>query len=153
MRRCRSTASRHGSPPRSATVPLLARSRPSSTRIVVDLPAPLGPRKPVMSPGATVRSRPSRALVRPNVLTNPCISTAGWVAPLVLARCRDVAVIVISSSRVAERNALFAPGEKRLVHRRVGHQAVGVQLQGGQHHVLGVVAKDGTQVGGVVVHL
>ena len=46
-------------------VPPSARSRPSSTRMVVDLPAPFGPRNPAMSPGATVRSRPSSALVRP----------------------------------------------------------------------------------------
>ena len=58
------------------------RSRPSSTRMVVDLPAPLGPRKPVMSPGATVRSRPSSALVRPKDFDRPRISTASCGAYL-----------------------------------------------------------------------
>ena len=39
--------------------------------MVVDLPAPLGPRKPWTSPGDTVRSRPSSARNWPNVLTRP----------------------------------------------------------------------------------
>src|SRR6188472_4486232 len=135
MRRCRATASRHGSPPSSRTEPASARSRPSSTRIVVDLPAPFGPRKPVMLPGATVKSSPSNAWVRPKDLTRPWISTAGAEVLPVLARCIDVAVIVISFRWVTERNALFALREERLVHRRVGEQAVGVELQCGQHHV------------------
>ena len=71
------------------------------------------------------------------------ISTARWVPPPVLARRSDVAVIVISLGRTAERNSFFVLCEKRLVHRRVGHQAVGVELQRGQHHVLGVVAQHG----------
>src|SRR5689334_13614462 len=41
--------------------------------MVVDLPAPLGPRKPCTSPGSTSRSSPSRALVVPNVFTRPWI--------------------------------------------------------------------------------
>ena len=65
---------RHGSPPNSRTSPASLRSSPSRTRIVVDLPAPLGPRKPCTSPPATVRSSPSRARVVPNVLTSPRIS-------------------------------------------------------------------------------
>src|SRR2546427_6336213 len=44
---------------------------PSDVRIVVVLPEPLGPRRPKIVPGSTVRSRPSRARVRSNVLTNP----------------------------------------------------------------------------------
>lgn len=34
-------------------------------RIVVDFPAPLGPRKPVTVPGAMVRSIPSTAIFLP----------------------------------------------------------------------------------------
>src|SRR3546814_11721095 len=70
-RRCRSAASRHGSLPSTSTPPASARSSPRSTLIVVDLPEPLGPRKPCTSPVATSRSRPSRARVGPNVLTIP----------------------------------------------------------------------------------
>ncbi len=62
-RRCNATASAHGSPPSSSTRPPSARSRPSRIRIVVDLPAPLGPRNPWIVPGSTSRSRPSSAVV------------------------------------------------------------------------------------------
>ena len=68
-RRCRETASRHGSPPRTTASPESARSIPSRTRIVVDFPDPLGPRNPCTSPVATSRSSPSSARVLPNVLT------------------------------------------------------------------------------------
>src|ERR1700754_4078599 len=39
--------------------------------MAVDLPAPLGPRKPCTSPRRTSRSSPSRARVRPKLLTSP----------------------------------------------------------------------------------
>src|SRR3954452_8012574 len=63
------TASRQGSRPKTSAVPLSVRSSPSSARIVVDLPAPLGPRKPCTSPGRTCRSSPSRARTLPKLLT------------------------------------------------------------------------------------
>jgi hypothetical protein len=40
-------------------------------RIVVDLPAPLGPRKPVTTPGLTVKLRPSTATFPPYRLVSP----------------------------------------------------------------------------------
>src|SRR5450631_812388 len=52
--------------------------RPRTTRIVVDLPAPLGPRKPWTSPGATSRSSPSRARTGPKVLVRPSVRMTGW---------------------------------------------------------------------------
>src|SRR5712675_2622536 len=39
--------------------------------MVVDLPAPLGPRKPSTSPLATVRSIPDTAVIEPNFLVRP----------------------------------------------------------------------------------
>ena len=45
--------------------PAVAVSRPRIIRIVVDLPAPFGPRKPVTWPAETVRSRASTARVSP----------------------------------------------------------------------------------------
>src|SRR5436309_5772264 len=45
-------------------------------RIVVDLPAPLGPRNPCTSPVATVRSSPSNAFVCPKDLWSPETSRA-----------------------------------------------------------------------------
>jgi hypothetical protein len=49
----------------TVTLPEVGRSRPRIIRIVVDLPAPLGPRKPVTRPGSTVKVMPSTAAVAP----------------------------------------------------------------------------------------
>jgi len=45
--------------------PVSGRSNPTIIRIVVDLPAPLGPRKPVTTPGSTVKLRSSTAVWAP----------------------------------------------------------------------------------------
>ena len=51
--------------------------------MVVDLPAPLGPRKPKTSPGRTSRSRRSTAVVVPKRLVRPSVRTAaGDDAPM-----------------------------------------------------------------------
>src|SRR5262245_25741790 len=44
------------------------------TRMVVDLPAPFGPTKPVTCPGRTVKVIPSSATVEPNRLRRPLTS-------------------------------------------------------------------------------
>jgi hypothetical protein len=44
---------------------LVGRASPRITRMVVDLPAPLGPTNPVTCPGVTVNDRPSTATVGP----------------------------------------------------------------------------------------
>src|SRR4051812_5546528 len=64
---------RYGRPPTSAW-PSSTASRPTITRIVVDLPAPFGPTKPVTCPGRTVNDSPSRATVDPNRLRSPATS-------------------------------------------------------------------------------
>src|SRR3954454_5993975 len=48
--------------------------------MVVDFPAPLGPRNPCTSPGCTTRSSPSRARAAPNVLTSWRTSITGLAA-------------------------------------------------------------------------
>ena len=50
-----------GGRPSTSASPALGRSRPSSARIVVVLPAPLGPRKPVTVPASTEKERSSTA--------------------------------------------------------------------------------------------
>ena len=65
--------SRYGVPPNVA-VPAVARTSPSSTRRVVVLPAPFGPRNPVTRPGSTVKLRSSTAVTCPNCLLSPEIS-------------------------------------------------------------------------------
>ena len=73
-----------------------ARRRPSRIRIVVDLPAPLGPRKPCTSPRHRRRSRPSRALTVPNLLVSPWIPMAG---PTVEAADRSIVGNVLTRRR------------------------------------------------------
>src|ERR1019366_1804749 len=49
--------------------PEVGLSKPQSMRMVVDLPAPFGPRKPKTSPLVTARLRRSTATKSPNFLT------------------------------------------------------------------------------------
>ncbi len=48
--------------------------KPASMRIVVDLPAPFGPRKPSTSPRATLNVTSSTAVKLPKRLVRPVIS-------------------------------------------------------------------------------
>ena len=49
--------------------------------MVVDLPAPFGPRKPNVSPRATSKSMPRTASMSPYFLVSPETCTAGGRAP------------------------------------------------------------------------
>ena len=51
--------------PATVVLPLVGLSNPRINRMVVDLPEPLGPRKPVTAPGRTVNDRSSTATVFP----------------------------------------------------------------------------------------
>src|SRR5436309_2181913 len=55
--------------PLISTRPAVGLSSPAMIRIVVVLPAPFGPRKPWISPGATSRLTPSTAVKAPYFLT------------------------------------------------------------------------------------
>src|SRR5882724_11199510 len=57
-----------------SAVPTVGESRPSITRIVVVLPAPFGPRKPVTFPGWTAKLSPSTAVTGPKRLVSPLTS-------------------------------------------------------------------------------
>src|SRR5271157_81220 len=57
--------------------PDVGRSKPHSIRIVVDLPAPLGPRKPNISPGCASNEIWSTATKSPNFLTRSLTNTDG----------------------------------------------------------------------------
>src|SRR5438067_5005117 len=54
---CSGAACARGGRPLTVTEPLVGSSRPRIIRIVVDFPAPFGPRKPVTVPGRTVNVR------------------------------------------------------------------------------------------------
>ena len=51
--------------PATSAVPLVGRTSVQRMPMVVDLPAPLGPRKPKISPGRTSRSMPRTAWIWP----------------------------------------------------------------------------------------
>src|ERR1044071_3103915 len=63
-----------------SAVPLVGESRPRTTRIVVDFPAPFGPRKPVTFPGWTAKLSPSTAVTGPNRFVSPPTSIPAGLA-------------------------------------------------------------------------
>src|SRR5689334_6994875 len=76
--------------------PAVGLSSPAIMRMVVVLPAPLGPRKPWISPGSTERLTPSTAVNDPYLLTSAstAIMPSGGLGPAVgaavPARDRDL---------------------------------------------------------------
>src|SRR5437870_416811 len=58
--------------PLTSAWPASSASRPMMMRIVVDLPEPFGPRKPVTRPGRTSKLRSSTAVACPYRLVSPC---------------------------------------------------------------------------------
>src|SRR5256885_16975046 len=57
------------SKPPTVTLPSVGGMKPVSMRMLVDLPAPFGPRKPSTSPCSTENETPSTARLGPKVLT------------------------------------------------------------------------------------
>ena len=68
--------------PRTAVLPAVGRTSPRIARIVVDFPAPFGPRKPVTVPGETVNERSSTARVEPYRLVRPSTSITDYAMTL-----------------------------------------------------------------------
>ena len=66
--------------PSSECRPAVAKMSPSSSRIVVVLPEPFGPRKPYTEPAGTARSIPSTALTCPKRLVRPVDAIAAATA-------------------------------------------------------------------------
>src|SRR6266446_2565146 len=64
------------STPKSCMLPEVGASNPVRILIVVDFPAPFGPRNPKNCPAVTWRSMPSTAVRFPNLLVNFCV----WMA-------------------------------------------------------------------------
>src|SRR5215831_5368422 len=64
------------SSPSSSILPALGASRPVSILMVVDLPAPFGPRKPKNCPASTRKLIASTALNDPNVRVSPSVRIA-----------------------------------------------------------------------------
>ena len=85
--------------PSMRTVPLVGRCSPRIMRMVVDLPAPLGPSRPVTRPVRAVKDRSSTASLSPYLLASP--STSIMLPPLRL----DAASSVVSGqdTRLGDR--------------------------------------------------
>src|SRR3954470_22918162 len=77
MRRFASRGDSTTSKPPTVTRPPLGGMNPVIIRMVVDLPAPLGPRKPSTSPRSTLNETPSTARFAPNVFTRFSILIIG----------------------------------------------------------------------------
>jgi hypothetical protein len=58
--------------PLTATCPAVGLANPTIMRMVVDLPAPLGPRNPVTIPGWTVNDTLSTTVFAPYFLVSCC---------------------------------------------------------------------------------
>src|SRR6185312_12120240 len=86
MRRLTSSGCRLTSKPPTMARPEVGAISPHSTRMVVDLPAPLGPRKPKISPDWTSRFRSATAVKSPKRLVSFSMWTAG---PEVLGSMRQ----------------------------------------------------------------
>src|ERR1051325_4313903 len=104
--------------PQMNAVPEVGARKPVIIFIVVDLPAPLGPRKPSTSPSATAKDTPSTAVSGPNFLTRWRISSICYApqeaAPF--SNCRR--------TRHRDRTAQSAaPGEQGVTGRQISLQA------------------------------
>src|ERR1700677_1772493 len=117
--------------------------------IVVDLPAPLGPRKPNTSPIATLKLIPRTARTSPNVLTRSVTEMAGaatdaWVG------VSSASVVAIAAINLALAGGVFAG---RGVCIRVGGGDIGrarvlvgaLGVVGGLVDVIGILCEHPVQ--------
>src|SRR5918993_676310 len=81
--------------PSTVAEPDVGRTRPSTMRNVVLLPAPFGPRKPVTCPGRTSKLRSCTAVTAPKRFVSPRATIAGLPTGRVVPV--DAAVVVIIS--------------------------------------------------------
>src|SRR5512142_1037116 len=81
MHRRTPSASAATSNPPTAARPPVGGTSVVSMRMSVDLPAPLGPSSPNVSPSATSKEIPSTAVKSPKRFTSPCTSIAPTTLP------------------------------------------------------------------------
>ena len=102
--------------PPTVTLPAVGGMKPVIMRMVVDLPAPLGPRKPSTSPRSTVNEMPSTARLAPNVLTRLSMRIMGFVAEIPGATAN------VGSPGSSFKGADYRP-ERRIAIRRIEEAA------------------------------
>src|SRR3954468_2766959 len=136
MRRLTPSGSRVTSTPPTVAVPAVGASRPQSIRIVVDLPAPLLPRKPKISPRRTAKLTASTARNEPNRRVSPRTSIA-------LASCEAAAAL--SPKRPLQTRL-------RQTHRRYRSRAIEFGLEARDLGVEDVGAGGDTRAVALVDH-
>src|SRR6185503_19418945 len=132
MRRLTSSGCRLTSKPPTTARPEVGAISPHSTRIVVDFPAPLGPKKPKISPGRTSRFRSATAVKSPKRLVSFSIWTAG---PLVSGSMRHFLPAHQRDEDVLERGLNLLVLERGDCQQllRLSHARVQEQVQVGSH--------------------
>src|SRR5207248_11088210 len=96
------------STPATVALPAVGLSRVQRMLMVVDLPAPFGPRKPKISPARTLRSMPRTASTPPlNVLTSPrALIAPGGASPAADEGCDGIWEEVAGTVEVMKRTRL-----------------------------------------------
>src|SRR5882757_9824309 len=97
--------------------PLSGIAWPVSIRIVVDLPAPLGPSSPRQIPSGTSRSSPSTAVIAPKRFTTPFSSIAATAA-----EGRGSRPSALSARQGAAVTGARGERAERLLRRSIGVQ-------------------------------
>src|SRR5574341_1079840 len=115
-------ASRSTRSPATCAVPEVGRSSPHSTRMVVVLPEPLGPRKPKISPRGTDRLTRSTAVKEPKRTLSSRASTAipSCAAPGSGAGGTSVAAIGFAPARVVTKTSSRGTRVFRHLHALCG---------------------------------
>src|SRR5205823_7006691 len=119
--------------------PASANTRPTSTRRVVVLPAPFGPRSPHTSPWSTEKSRSSTASTDPNRFVSPETAMTGSVTS---ARALDevdddigqflAAILLEEVAAPGDRRVRLAGGAgDRLLEHAVGSGSDGIGVAEG----------------------
>src|SRR6185503_2108598 len=96
--------------PSTVAVPASGRRKPVIIFIVVDFPAPFGPRKPRMSPRFTEKETPSTARFEPYVLTRPLTSIIGRAGESWIDETSQTDEV---PPRLRTRNSGYNPGWQR----------------------------------------
>src|SRR4051794_26575328 len=100
--------------PATVTVPSVGGTTPASTRIVVDLPAPLRPSRAVAWPAYASRSMPATASTSPKRTCRPRTSTTGaWFTRRILPAEPGSDFGTVKTSSIPARCDSFARGTPR----------------------------------------
>src|SRR5579864_8263918 len=119
------------SKPKTDARPESGETRPTSTRMVVVLPAPLGPSRPKISPGLTSKLTPSSARTSLNLRDRAETSMASGAAALLIGISPGVAARQVNQRFQVSRQVLLLLCSHVLY--RQGDRAPAEDFVSGQH--------------------